>query len=108
VTLIGFDAVTMGLLKGSVKIVGPVSKALREYYRDVKAAEGVKDALSIGPKQLHVTGYRHRSLHPYMPGAQFHPDNLAGLAAVLHEDVSKARARNAVTETSSCPFRGGV
>jgi hypothetical protein len=86
-------------------IVGKVLTIAQVIYRQIlqqkesrRFAYGAAQALTIGSGQLGITGYRHRS--DYTDGA-YHPDNLDGLAAVLHEAVRQAVRGNTLQEAST-------
>lgn len=94
--LISVDA----LVGNIVKITTPLAYALKDYRTEVVYCRGARDALTIGHGQMKRTGYRHHSLHPvYFTGKTVHhPDNLASLAAVLHDRVKPARVARSVEE----------
>jgi hypothetical protein len=86
----------------TLKIASSVFAAIKRYRADVQFEKDAKEALTIGAVQLRTTGYRRRSVHPlYANTSNFHPDNLAAMAALLHEDIHRAQRHNGIQEAAS-------
>jgi hypothetical protein len=65
---------------------------------------GAEEALTIGRRQLGLTGYRHRS--DYADGT-CHPDNLEGLIAVLKEEVIRAIRKDTLHQSANLEMDAG-
>jgi hypothetical protein len=80
-------------------VVGPVMTIARSLLSAIKqrrdlavSVAGARKALALDRTQLGVAGFRRQSLHPiYSSDNRPHPDELAGLAGLLQDDLRRAR-----------------